>query len=82
MNTRIYTSSGHRSVIPYVNCGSIKSLLSSARASVELVAGELQIRVLAFVLCVSFLRVAWAAFYSQPKGVCQLPYPYKCGILT
>jgi hypothetical protein len=37
MNTRIYTDSGHRSVIPYVKCGSMKSLLSSARASVELV---------------------------------------------
>jgi hypothetical protein len=40
MNTRIYTSLGHRSIIPYVECGSIFPLLISEASSMELVMGE------------------------------------------
>jgi hypothetical protein len=63
MNTRIYTSLDCWSLIPYIKCGSMKSLLTFVRASVKLVTRKLEARVLAFISCPP-LHVAWIAFYS------------------
>jgi hypothetical protein len=40
MDMRIYTSSGHRSIILYVQCGSVFPLLNFEGSSMELITGE------------------------------------------
>jgi hypothetical protein len=48
MNTRIYTGSDHRSVIPYVQCGCIKFFIEGR---------VYEVRVLVIMFALSFMRL-------------------------
>jgi hypothetical protein len=62
VNPRIYIGSDYQSILQYVQCASMKILLSYGSSSAKLIASELQARVLAFVWS-PFLHAAWATFY-------------------
>jgi hypothetical protein len=64
----VYSGSGCRSVIPYIQCECMKILLSPGSSSVELVMRGLQARVVLAYLVSCFMHRPWPPFIAHRGG--------------